>query len=631
MSAWPASVVRSARLRGTHALLLLLAGCANAEQAADAGPVDAPPVDAPPPDAPPPDAPTSAGFFLDDNAADFAGGTLSEAVVEPWGAIAPRAYYTGGLRVRGSDTGVFADAAAATWAMVEGMTFTGTEAPARRLTVDWGAGVPAGVALTAGDDLTLAYDGEIYLEPGAWTFHVLGDDHVFLELAPASGGGPFVRIASANWPAEASGSFTVTDAGWHPIRIAHCERGGASQLRIEHSGPGVPARAPISRQRLRFSASGLSGLVLTGFDDGRMLGDHQTTIDRTAPAARMWNTGSPGDLGLTGPDDFATRWSGQLRIDMAGDFVFRYTTDDGQRLWIDGVSVLDQFDDATHDASTSPIRLEPGWHDLVIDHSESTGGAQAMLGITAGPELVGAVLPVDRLRPVEARGERFHSGVEHADLAIPTLGTVEATVNIDAPPGAKTHGVDVGWVFDHAYHGDLELSLVAPDGSVTMLRDHVGGANNGTVTERLHVTSLDETSAAGTWRLRVRDTVSLDGGTLRDVSITVHHRSGTPPIAPAAVFTSGVKDLGDMITEYVAFSWATRLGPGSSVRMYVRNGESMDAVLAAPWSSPLVDGGGGPPPLVPRRYFQYRIELDSDGDGSAAVDWVRLDTIREIP
>lgn len=153
----------------------------------------------------------------------------------------------------------------------------------------------------------------------------------------------------------------------------------------------------------------------------------------------------------------------------------------------------------------------------------------------------------------------------------------------------------------------------------------------GSVTERVHLTSLDETTASGVWRLRVRDTVSLDAGTLRDFQLTVHHRAGRPPIAPAASYLSTVKDLGDMVTAYTSFSWQARMGAGSSIKVYARSGDTMDAALAAPWSSPLVDPMAGSPPVIPRRYFQYRVDFESDGDGSAMVDAVRLDTRREVP
>lgn len=576
------------------------------------------------------DATEASGFFEDTTAADFGGGALTDAVIESWGAIAPRAYYTGGLRVRGSDTSIFTNAATATWIGVEATIFTSAVAPGRTVAVDWTTTTPAGVGLTAGDDFTLGYDGEIYLEAGTWTFHVLADDHGFLELAPV-GSTAFTRIASANWPTEATGTFMAPAAGWYPLRLAYCEQTVGALLRVEMSGPTIPSRRAVPHERLRFSASGMDGLAVAAFDDSKLLGDTQTGIDRTMPAARNYGAGAPADLGITAADDFSLRWSGQLRIDTAGDYVFRYVTDDGQRLWIDGALVLDQLDDSTHDSMTAAIAMQPGWHDLVVDHSETGGAAAATLSVVSGPDLVGASIPPARLRPVEARSERYDSGADRTDRAIPDVGQVESTVTIDAPPGAKTHGVDVSWTFDHPYRGDLELALIAPDGSETVVRDHVGGAVGGSVTERVHLTTLDETTASGVWRLRARDTVSLDTGTLRDFQITVHHRAGRPPIAPAASYVSTVKDLGDMVTSYTSFSWQARLGAGSSVKVYLRSGDTMDAALAATWSSPLVDPMAGAPPVMPRRFFQYRVDFESDGDGAAMVDAVRLDTRREVP
>jgi subtilisin-like proprotein convertase family protein len=627
-------VISSRRLRGlTCTCLWAIAGagaCAQAETSPDSAPIDSPPpVDAAV-DAVPIDANESSGFFEDTTPADFGSGALTDVVVEAWGAIAPRAYYTGGLRVRGNDTATFTNAATATWAGVEAGIFTSAAAPGRSIAVDWTTATPAGVGLTAGDDFTLGYDGEIYLEGGTWTFHVLADDHAFLELAPIGSTG-FTRVASANVGAEATGTFVASADGWYPVRLGYCERTGSAALRVEMRGPTIATRAPVPRHRLRFAASGMDGLAVAAFDDSRMLGDTQTTIDRAMPAARNYGTAAPADLGITAADDFSVRWTGQLRIDVGGDYVFRYVTDDGQRLWIDGALVQDFFDATPHDTMTSPIALDPGWHDLVVDLSESVATAQATLSVVSGPDLVGASLPAARLRPVEARSERHDSGVDRTDRAIPDAGQVDSIIAIDAPPGAKTHGIDVSWTFDHGYRGDLELILIAPDGSQTVVRDHVGGAATGTVTERVHVTALDETTASGVWRLRARDTVSLDTGTLRDFQLTVHHRAGRPPIAPTASFVSTVKDLGDMVTAYTSFSWQARMGAGTTIKVYVRSGDTLDAALAAPWSTPLVDPAGGSPPVVARRYFQYRIDFESDGDGTAMVDSVRLDTRREVP
>ncbi|HVV82173.1 MAG TPA: proprotein convertase P-domain-containing protein [Kofleriaceae bacterium] len=610
-------------------LWMLGAGCANAEFQPDAGiPSDAR-VDAEQVDAEP-DAAVGPGFFLDDSAADFAGGTQDGTVVEAFGAIAPAAYYTGGLLVRASDTATFADAATETWAQVMAMPLTPAMAPARTLTRDWGSGVPAGLALTGGDDLTMVYTGEVYLEAGMWTFYVLADDHAFLELAPI-GSTTFTRVVSANWPNEASGTFMAPASGWYPIHLAHAEQSGAIQLAVQATGPTVAMKAPLSRQRLRFLASGLEGMAVAGFDDGRLLGDEGTSIDHTAPAGVNWNDGRPADLGITAADDFSVRWAGQLLVDTGGPYTFRYVSDDGQRLWVDGALVLDHWDETPHDSMTAPIDLSPGWHDLAVDVNESAGSAQAFLGVVNGPDLVAATLPPARLRPVETRGERYETAVDHTARAIPDAGMVEAPLVIDAPPGAKAGSVEVGWTFDHTYWGDLEISLVAPDGSVVLLRDNAGGDGSGTVSERLHTDAFADATASGTWKLRVRDTVSVDTGTLRAFELTVHTHAGAPPIPAHATFESAVKDLGPGVRSYAKFSWSARREPGAAVRLYARSGDSVVECREADWSSAMVDAEGGVPAVTPRRYFQYLVELDGDGDRSATVDWVRLDLTAEVP
>ena len=608
--------------------VVLCAACATSTYEPDAGDgVDAR-VDAARPDAAV-DAAVAPGFFVDDTAADFQGGTTAGAVVEDFGAVAPAAYYTGGLKVVASDTGVFADAVTATWAQVMALPVTASVAPARTLTASWGSGVPAGLGLTGADDLTMIYTGEVFLEAGAWTFFVLADERALLELAPI-GSTSFSRVVSASWPGEGSGTFNAPEPGWYPIRMAHAEQAGAMQLRVEARGPGV-ARGPVSRHRLRFLVSGLTGLTVAGFDDGKLLGDSATSIDRAGPAGVNWNNGRPADLGITAADDFSVRWTGQLRIDTGGAFTFRYVTDDGQRLWIDGQPVLEHWDDATHDTMTAPVDLAPGWHDLVVDVSEAGGVAQAFLGVAAGPELVGATLPLPRLRPVETRLERYETGVDHTDRAIPDVGTVDGLVALDAPPGAKADGVEVGWTFDHSYQGDLEIALVAPDGSQVLLRDNAGGGAAGTVSERFFTHALDHVDVRGTWRLRVRDTVSLDTGTLRDVTLTVHHRAGAPPIPSTASYESSIKDLGPTVTSYSDLTWTARREPGTAIRLYARSGDTEAQLRTEPWSTPIVDPDAGAPAVPPRRYFQYRIELDSDGDRSAIVDSVRLDLTEEVP
>ncbi|MGE3763027.1 MAG: PA14 domain-containing protein, partial [Kofleriaceae bacterium] len=343
------------------AIAIVVAGCARAgnEAPTDGGNADVAPTDDAGVDGPPSDAMPTARTWRDDAAADFAMGTVTSAVIETPGSIVSSAYYTGGLLWRASNAMTFETGAGTTWAQVSAFAPTNKIAVTRSTSLSFFADTPPSVGLTDPDTFSMWFEGEVFLDAGTTTFEMLVDDHGFVELAP-SPTAAFQRVASCDWPTAASGAFTVAAAGWYPIRFAASEGAGESLIQLRAQGPGLPVLAPIPRHRLRATMNGIVGMVESGFDDGHLLGDVEHTIDQVTPANTDWNVGNPGDLGMTASDDFSVRWSGQLRIDVAGSYTFRYVTDDGQRLWIDGQKLLDAWDDTTHDQTTAPITLSAG-------------------------------------------------------------------------------------------------------------------------------------------------------------------------------------------------------------------------------------------------------------------------------
>jgi hypothetical protein len=590
----------------------------DAARAPDASPFDG----APAPDASPLDGGVEARSFTDDLASDFASSAMVEATVEDFGGIAPVAYHTGGLLQHASDDGYFTDGPSATWTQVQGFTPTARAAVTWLTQGFWGPDTPPSVGLTNGDFFSEWFEGEVFLDAGTWTFTLLADDHGFLELAPP-GTAAFLRVLSANWATEAAGNFVASTAGWYPIRYAIAEEAGDAQYNLRVSGPGV-AQQPIPRDRMRVRADRVQGMVEAGFDDSRGVGDVETTIDQVGPGNTDWNTGNPGDLGMTASDTFSVRWSGQLRIDVAGDYSFRLATDDGQRLWIDGLELLNTWGDTTANAVTGPITLTGGWHDLVIEQTENGGGAAAFLTVETGPAMVGQALPVQLLRPIEGRAERISPAVNHADVAIPDVTTVSSVVTISAPAGAVVTSVDVTYQFTHTYWSDLVISLQAPNGASTLLRNHTNPSTSGDLIERFTTTALNTVPVAGTWTLVVADTVGSDAGTLEDFEVTPHWSGGQPPIPTASSFDSSVRDLGVGVNAIDAVTWAERLPTGSDIAVRVRTGGSVVACAVASWSAAITTPGGVLA-VAPAQFLQYRVELSSNGDRAPILDWLRVD------
>jgi glucose/arabinose dehydrogenase len=89
-----------------------------------------------------------------------------------------------------------------------------------------------------------------------------------------------------------------------------------------------------------------------------------------------WGDGSPGE-GI-GVHRFAARWTRTLSV-VPGDYEFAVTADDGVRLYVDGVRVIDKWIDQAPTTYRTTLPLDGGPHKVVMEYYENGGGALARL------------------------------------------------------------------------------------------------------------------------------------------------------------------------------------------------------------------------------------------------------------
>ena len=218
------------------------------------------------------------------------------------------------------------------------------------------------------------------------------------------------------------------------------------------------------------------------------------------------------------------------------------------------------------------------------------------LSVASGPELAGQTLPLDRLRPVEGRSERYEAGVDRTDRAIPDQNQApDSAITVAAPANAVVTGVDVSYSFTHSYWGDLEVRLIAPNGTTAVIRPRTGGNTSGIETQRLFRLDFNGAPVAGTWILRVNDLAASDSGTVLDFQVTPHYVGGEPPIALTSAYESPVRDLGSGIAAFTRVSWVERVPAGANVIVKLRTCEAAAACAAEPWGTELSDPAGGNP------------------------------------
>jgi hypothetical protein len=194
-------------------------------------------------------------------------------------------------------------------------------------------------------------------------------DHVFSTTAD-DGVRVFVDGVSLidQWHDQGPTTYTASralTAGAHTVRMEFYENGGGAMARLSWTNFGDPG-SPGTCASGQFLAEYFNNQVLTG---APVLSRCEATIDND------WG-GSPGP-GVN-VDGFSVRWTGSP-VFSAGSHLFTVTADDGVRVFVDGVLLIDQWQDQAPATYTASRTLTAGAHEVRVDYYENGGGAVAKL------------------------------------------------------------------------------------------------------------------------------------------------------------------------------------------------------------------------------------------------------------
>lgn len=140
----------------------------------------------------------------------------------------------------------------------------------------------------------------------------------------------------------------------------------------------------LSSSSLNLSAQG--GAWEGKYWNNRNLSGNPVLTRQDASINFDWGGGSPATEIFT--DDFSAQWTQTANLP-AGTYRFSATADDGMRVWIDNVMIIDAWFDSQVRTITADVYLGAGNHSIVVQYYEAGGMAVAKMNYA----LVGGTTP----------------------------------------------------------------------------------------------------------------------------------------------------------------------------------------------------------------------------------------------
>ena len=317
-------------------------------------------------------------------------------------------------------------------------------------TCAWGGGSStSGLAFYAGAPYPDEYDGALFFSDYS---------RRCIWVMPRGSDGLPDRSRVRSFAPDAAGpvDLEVSPGG----ELFYVDLAGGTIRRIVHPGAG-PTACP-------------EGQYLAQYYDNQTLDETPaTTACEPAPLDHRFGAGSPAGVG---PDAFSARWTGTFEFPVQDTYRFTATSDDGMRVWVDGVLLLDEWRIQRATTFTATRALTAGQHEVRVEWFDGSGDAAAQLSwaadaANAAPQPVIAAPAAGTTWRVGDTLSFSGSATDPEDGSLPAGRLSWRAVLLHCPSDCHDHtlgtwsGVAAGSVVapDHEYPAHLELRLTATD------------------------------------------------------------------------------------------------------------------------------------------------------------------------
>jgi len=260
----------------------------------------------------------------------------------------------------------------------------------------WGEGAPLG-GLPA-DNFSIRWTGQPSFAAGTYRFYAASDDGMRVWIDG--------ELVIDEWHYASGVVYTVEKVlaqGAHALRVEYFEASESASVSFRWERVGELAR---------WKGEYFSNPTLVG----------SPALVRDEESIRFdWGWWSPGS-GVPA-DNFSARWTRTLSFE-PGTYRFRALVDDGVRVYIDGILVIDEWRVGSRREVTADRSVSAGNHHLRIEYFESSGAASLQFGWEQIPN------PVF----VYWKGEYWpNRGLEDAPVLVRDDRVIDFDWGLDAP------------------------------------------------------------------------------------------------------------------------------------------------------------------------------------------------------
>ncbi|WP_395734757.1 PA14 domain-containing protein, partial [Prosthecobacter sp.] len=269
-----------------------------------------------------------------------------------------------------------------------------------------------------------------------------GNTEVFLTAPLAGTNGLSVQFTDT--AAVPGSNYGVLRLGTRNNNFASTLTGGISvgskaMLRVDvNSTDLTTGKNPLGTNQVTLQAG--SRLDILGFNaTSNGLSGRQFTTNGTGDSGLVNFTGVADsvrtDLQLSNVNNIpaanGAQWVGKVNIGSAGAYTFFAAADDGAKVYIDGILVLNNDGGKGNtDLSSAPIFLASGAHDIRIDYVNGSGGGNINLGY-AGPDTNDGLGQIRKVIPNSALRQADVNTVNGSSNALQLGNDVRLTGNAE--------------------------------------------------------------------------------------------------------------------------------------------------------------------------------------------------------